>query len=98
MKWKVVVGSTGVPSAFKTKPPLATVLDTQSPTPLVGVLAKRSPSMAKPPKGGLTGASPFGGAGQGLASVKATLAVKPDNSPVAVAKKPCPRKLAWTRR
>src|ERR1041385_5929003 len=54
-KWIVVVGLTGVPLVNKTKPPL-TEFETQSPTPLTGVLASRSPSMAKPPDGGLTGA------------------------------------------
>src|SRR6266498_2811469 len=63
MKWKVVVESTGVPSASNTNPPVVE-FSTQSPTPLVGMFDKRSPSMPNPPVGMLTGAVPLGGAGQ----------------------------------
>src|SRR6266540_3958070 len=58
--WKVLFVSTTAPFAFNTNPPLPEFV-TQSPMPLVGVFARRFPSMAKPPAGRLTGAVPAGG-------------------------------------
>src|SRR6266516_1182341 len=84
MKWKVVVESTGVPLVYNTNPPGAE-FDTQSPVPS-GVFARRSPSMAKPPAGGLTGASP----GSGTESVNVVVAVRPDGSPMAVTRRVAP--------
>src|ERR1051325_1465391 len=64
VKENVVVPFTGVPSLFSTKPPLPDEPVTQSPIPLIGVFARRSPSRAKPPAGTVTGAVPAGGGGQ----------------------------------
>src|SRR6058998_124633 len=60
VKWKVVEGLRGTPAAVKTPPPLAELV-TQSPTLAPGILANRSPSMAKPPVGEMIGATPPGG-------------------------------------
>src|SRR5256885_1906146 len=54
----VVLGFTGVPLVNKTKPPPLAFVRTQSPIPLVGEFARRSPSMPKPPAGAMTGAVP----------------------------------------
>src|SRR2546428_5219144 len=98
IKWNVLVGSTGFPSAYNTNPPpLAIEFDTQAPTPLVGTLARRLPAMLNPPAGGLTGAIPFGGIGQLDASVNDVVAVSPDDAPRACGVNPCPRKLCCTR-
>src|SRR5262249_28753824 len=61
VKWKVVAWFTGVPLTSSTAPPLAAGPGNQSPTPTVGVLACRFPSMANPPLGTRTGATPVGG-------------------------------------
>src|SRR5688572_16269046 len=54
-------GSSGVPAAFKTLRPLPDamlVFAVQSPMPVNGELARRSPSIPKPPEGGVIGAKP----------------------------------------
>src|SRR6266481_3638773 len=61
MKWKVVAGLSGAPVASSTAPPLPVGPGNQSPVFPVGVLAWRSPSMANPPLGIKTGATPVGG-------------------------------------
>src|SRR5215471_11902148 len=61
-KWKVVAGLSGLPEASSTAPPEPALVErSQSPAPAAGVLARRSPSMAKPPAGEITGAMPIGG-------------------------------------
>ena len=46
-----VILELGVPELSKTNPPEPAAPATQSPTPLVGVLASRSPSISNPPEG-----------------------------------------------
>src|SRR5437867_8261320 len=58
MRWKVVAETTGTPAAVRTKPPEPDAPGSQSPTPAVGTLAWRLPSIAKPPVGGETTAVP----------------------------------------
>src|SRR3974390_417401 len=50
-----------MPFVSSTAPPVPAGPGTQSPTPAVGVLAWRSPSMPNPPAGTVTGATPVGG-------------------------------------
>src|SRR5689334_529653 len=61
MKWNVLVGSSGTPAALSTPPPVPFVVASQSPVLAPGVFAIKSPSIAKPPVGIVTGAMPLGG-------------------------------------
>src|SRR5262245_27749658 len=61
-KWNVLAGFSGFPAASSTTPPEPALVDmSQSPTSAAGVLACRLPSMAKPPAGETSGATPAGG-------------------------------------
>src|SRR5437870_3466102 len=75
--WKVVVESTALPSVFSTAPWLPAGPGNQSPDVAFAI---RSPSIPKPPVGGLTGAMPVGGG----PSVKTVRALTPEDWPVAV--------------
>src|SRR6266516_7970283 len=83
--WKVVEESTALPSLFSTAPWLPAGPGNQSPDV---AFAFRSPSIPKPPTGGLTGAMPVGGG----PSVKTVMAFTPEDWPVAVARSVEPRK------
>src|SRR6266568_5611988 len=106
IKWKVVFVFNGLPPLSKTAPPvpagseLVSIIQSPVFAGVAGVLANRSPSIPNPtPVGGLNGAMPPGSGGQfveGLESVNDVEAVAPEDTPVAVAKKPWPRKLCWT--
>src|SRR5882762_2854035 len=62
-KWNVVAGLSGLPKASNTAPPAPALVErSQSPTLAPGVLARRLPSIAKPPGGEIIGAMPAGGA------------------------------------
>src|SRR5438445_8320098 len=103
VRWKVVEGSRGTPAVVSTLPPLPDGPGTQSPTLFAVVVAtlvfaSRSPSIPKPPVGTPTGTTPTGGVIGDDESVKVVLAVKPEEWPVAVARKPWPRKLCWIRK
>src|SRR5215471_20217079 len=83
IKWIVVIGLTGHPKRSST-PPLPEASGNQSPTPLVGLLATRSPSMLNPPVGTSIGAMPARTPGQlkAVLSVNVVVAVKVELWPV----------------
>src|SRR6266404_3452178 len=75
MRWKVVVGFKGIPLIVITAPPEPDGPGIQSPVLAPGVLARRSPSIAKPPAGVPVKGVPVGGGGHaGAPSVKVAVA------------------------